>query len=72
MTRKEWMLENHPDLVGDNFKGGVLGCPSTYGDLMMDPSTADLDSIGCRQDCTTCWNQEIPDTLKKENNHDAS
>ena len=58
MTRKEWMLENHPDLVGDNF--------------MMDPSTADLDSIGCRQDCTTCWNQEIPDTLKKENNHDAS
>lgn len=66
MTRKEWMLENHPDTVCNNFKGGVLGCPSNHRDLVgIDPSAADLDSIGCWQDCTTCWNQEIPGTLKK-------
>ena len=66
MTRKEWMLENHPDEVSITFKGGVLGCPNCYRDLVgIDPSTGDLDTIGCWQDCTTCWNQEIPGTLKK-------
>ena len=66
MTRKEWMLENHPEMVGDSFKGGVLACPSSHRDLVgIDPSAADLDSIGCWQDCTTCWNQEIPGTKKK-------
>lgn len=67
MTKKEWMLENHPDMVCDNFKGGVLGCPSSHRDLRsIDPSAADLNSIGCRQDCTTCWNQEIPGTSNDE------
>ena len=67
MTRKEWMLENHPDTVCNNFKGGVLGCPSSHRDLVdIDPFTANLTSIGCRQDCTECWNQEIPGTSNDE------
>ena len=67
MTRKEWMLKNHPDIVGDRFKGGVIGCPGSHCDLVnIDPSAAGLGSIRCSMDpdCTACWNQEIPGTKK--------
>lgn len=58
MTRKEWMLKNHPDVVCDRFKGGVLGCPSSHRDLVdIDPFAA------CNKypDCTTCWNAPLPE-----------
>ena len=58
MTRKEWMLKNHPDVVCDRFKGGVLGCPSSHRDL------ADIDpSAACSKypDCITCWNAPLPE-----------
>ena len=67
MTRKEWMLKNHPDIVGDRFKGGVIGCPGSHCDLVnIDPSAAGLGSIRCSMDpdCTACWNQEIPETTE--------
>ena len=72
MTRKGWMLKNHPDIVGDGYRGGVLACPHTYSDLVdIDPSAAECSSIRCGMDpggwsdnCTTCWNQEIPGTEK--------
>lgn len=63
MTRKEWMLKNHPDIVGDRFKGGVIGCPGSHCDLVnIDPSAAGLGSIRCSMDpdCTACWNTPIP------------
>lgn len=62
MTRKEWMLKNHPDVVCDKFKGGVLGCPSSHQDLVdIDPSAADFESTTCSKypDCTTCWNAPL-------------
>ena len=64
MTRKEWMLENHPDVVCDRFKGGVLGCPSSYQDLVgVDPSAADFESSKCSMypNCTKCWNAPLPE-----------
>lgn len=64
MTRKEWMLKNHPDVVCDRFKGGVLGCPSSHRDLVdIDPSAADFESTTCSKypDCTTCWNAPLPE-----------
>ena len=64
MTRKEWMLENHPDVVCDRFKGGVLGCPSSHQDLVgVDPSAADFESSKCSMypDCTKCWNAPLPE-----------
>lgn len=63
MTRKEWMLKNHPNAVSDGYRGGVLACPHTYSDLAdIDPSAAECSSIRCGMypDCTTCWNKEIP------------
>lgn len=67
MTRKEWMLKNHPDVVFPMGRGGVVGCPGDYLDLVdTDPSTAELRSPDCHMypHCTDCWNQEIPGTKK--------
>ena len=67
MTRKEWMLKNHPDVVGDRFRGGVIGCPGSHQDLVdFDLSSTGLSSTRCGTDpdCTACWNQEIPGTEK--------
>lgn len=73
MTRREFMEKNHPDVVGDRFRGGVLACPRNYRDLAdIDPSAAECSSIRCGQltneVCAKCWNQEIPGT-KKPSSH---
>ena len=71
MTRKEWMLKNHPDVVGDRFRGGVKGCPGSHQDLVgIDPSSTGLSSTRCGTDpdCTACWNQEIQGTKKTRPN----
>ena len=63
MTRKEWMLKNHPDVMFPMVRGGVVGCPGTYLDLVdVDPSTAGLRSPECHMypHCTDCWNAPLP------------
>lgn len=63
MTRKEWMLKNHPDVVCDTFRGGVLGCPSSHRDLAnVDPSAAECSRVTCNRysNWTECWNTPIP------------
>lgn len=63
MTRKEWMLKHHPNEVFPMCRGGVVGCPGNYLDLVdIDPSTAELRSPDCHMypHCTDCWNTQIP------------
>ena len=63
MTRKEWMLKHHPNEVFPMGRGGVVGCPGNYLDLVdIDPSTAELRSPDCHMypHCTDCWNAPIP------------
>ena len=69
MTRKEWMLENHPDVVFAKARGGVVGCPGSYQDLVdIDPSTAGLRSPRCGMypECTACWNAPISQKTNDE------
>lgn len=69
MTRKEWMLKNHPDQVFARVGGGVMGCPGNYLDLVdIDPSVARLLSPKCGMDpdCTTCWNAPLPQQSNDE------
>lgn len=69
MTRKEWMLKNHPDQVFARAWGGVMGCPGNYLDLVnIDPSTARLRSPECGMDpdCTTCWNALLSEMQNDE------
>lgn len=63
MTRKEWMLKHHPNEVFPMGRGGVVGCPGNYLDLVdIDPSTAELRFPDCHMypHCTDCWNAPIP------------
>lgn len=62
MTRKEWMLENHPNEVFGMVRGGVVGCPGNYLDLVdVDPSAAGMRSPECNKypHCTECWNAPL-------------
>lgn len=69
MTRKEWMLKNHPNEVFPMVRGGVSGCPGNYLDLMdIDPSAAGLRSPECNTypECTACWNAPISEMQNDE------
>ena len=69
MTRKEWMLKNHPDVMFPMVRGGVVGCPGSYSDLVdVDPSTAGLRSPDCHMypHCTDCWNAPISEMQNDE------
>lgn len=69
MTRKEWMLKNHPDKVFGMARGGVISCPGNYWDLVdIDPSAAGLRSPECNMypECTACWNTPIPEQTNNE------
>ena len=69
MTRKEWMLKNHPNEVFPMTRGGVVGCPGNYLDLVdIDPSTAELRSPDCHMypHCTDCWNAPISEMQNDE------
>lgn len=69
MTRKEWMLENHPNQVFPMVRGGVIGCPGDYLDLAdIDPSVAECSSIRCGMysECTACWNAPISEMPNDE------
>ena len=62
MTRREFMEKNHPDVMFPMVRGGVVGCPGTYLDLVdVDPSTAGLRSPECHMypHCTDCWNTPL-------------
>lgn len=64
MTRREFMEKNHPEVVCDTFRGGVLACPRNYRDLVeIDPSAAECSSIRCGMDpkCAACWNTPLPE-----------
>lgn len=69
MTRKEWMLKHHPDVVFPMGRGGVVGCPGNYLDLVdIDPSTAELRSPDCHMypHCADCWNAPISEMQNDE------
>lgn len=63
MTRREWMLEHHPDCVAVRhggtaeglLEGGCIGCPHDYPV----PGTEGL--CDPEQSCEVCWTREVPD-----------
>lgn len=60
MTRKEWMKENHPELVGDKYVGGVNGCPYVFAELSYNEGECLAFEHDHREEgCEVCWNQKI-------------
>lgn len=57
MTFKEKLAEEHPDFVGDEFRGGAQGCPCHFGYERYDHRPC----AGKIIDCGDCWNREMPE-----------
>lgn len=60
MTRKEWMEQNHPDMVEEQYSGGVCGCPDQFKEL--DYKDGECNAYGHRHKgdyCDVCWSQMI-------------
>lgn len=59
-TCRDMVKMQHPEMVGDEFTGGVATCPHSYGYLpksrdlcLLEPDSIDtLDAL-----CTRCWDQ---------------
>lgn len=63
ITYREYMNENHPDYVSDNFQGGVFGCPGWKG--FSDFGFAGkCENSGDR--CAECWDQYMTEAEYKK------
>lgn len=56
MTYREWMMENHPECVGEKYVGGCSLCPNVY----FENADCCLDGTSGHEKCKECWDQEIP------------
>lgn len=65
MTFKEWMMENKPERIEDEFCGGVMGCPYDYGLEEREDSIKNCKDKG-GEGCNYCWNREMKGDVKKE------
>lgn len=54
MICREWMQQNHPALVGEEYAGGVYGCPHEYG-LVEKLSDRTCKNICCED----CWGRPV-------------
>jgi hypothetical protein len=73
MTRKEWIEKNLPSYINDHADGGVIGCPTSYNELVrIDPSVrTNKPCKGCHDMtpfvCELCWNTKL--NVKEERIH---
>lgn len=74
MTRREWVEKNMPEEIGDDFCGGVCGCPSDSRFAQMpgyDPTILDMCHGGTDKKCAQCWDSpcfsEEPSTVDNVN-----
>ena len=54
MTFREKLMQEYPDLCGEEFAGGCNLCPKTYGYEKDRPKTC-----GTRG-CASCWDRKMP------------
>lgn len=70
MTIRDRVREMNPNLVNEEFSGGVYGCPKDYGCL----KGYNLIKNGYCPDggCDACWSQEYRGDREQEKKFDAS
>lgn len=62
MTFREKLTIEHPYCVDKCCPGGCFGCPGNYG---YEPESFDCTGF-LRDECTACWNREIPEGEEEE------
>lgn len=67
MTCKEKLKAEHPEFVSIMNIGGCKSCPQTYGYLPKPDHCGDAkNGEEAIENCTKCWDREIPETPTKE------
>ena len=58
MTFLDKLKQERPEIVGDGYWGGAMGCPHQYGYEKKDdePCEKDLSFL-----CKDCWNRKMPE-----------
>ena len=59
MTYREKLMQEHPEYVSEQWKGGCYNCPCDYGYEESEdcPNTEPDIDIACR----ACWDREMED-----------
>ena len=72
MTRKEKVREVIPNMVNDNYDGGIEGCPADYTFLNLDDVylehciSRDEDRKLMPLKCEECWNTEYEEPARPQ------
>ena len=67
MTAREKLAKEHPELVNEKYCGGCNGCPDQYG-YLPPPSLCDLFRYPSEENCSRCWDREIPEEVVEKFN----
>ena len=67
MIVREKLGMEHPECVDEECYGGCVGCPDQYGYLPR-PSSCDLFRCASVENCSRCWDREIPEEVVEKFN----
>lgn len=69
MTCKELFAQIHPEKVGEQFIGGVEGCPDNLVNIDRPEGCEGGFCNAGHERCAACWNRELPENYEivKEN-----
>lgn len=67
MTCREWMQQNHPELVGESYEGGVAGCPHEYGLAEKFPNR-----VCTTMPCEACWDRPVTNAAPVSSQQEGS
>ena len=64
MTYRELAAKKTPELISDEYKGGVYGCPFHHGFEGKDDTPCDRFKVPIPEGmCDACWGRDIPDDI---------
>ena len=61
MTMLDKLREIAPDLIGEEYEGGVAVCPEDLGIEDKTPCLCLEDGEITVEKCTACWSRELPE-----------
>ena len=67
MIAREKLGMEHPECVDEDCYGGCVGCPDQYG-YLPPPSLCDLFRCPSEENCSRCWDREIPEEVVEKFN----
>ena len=67
MIAREKLAIEQPERINEDNCGGCVGCPDQYG-YLPPPSLCDLFRCPSEENCSRCWDREIPEEVVEKFN----